>query len=210
MSFWASFLVDETFACDPQLDCFLREPSTFLVFSSKRLDNCTSYNGTNSTVVCFTFSFNFNNGFSSAVGFIGVAVVYCRLCVSLLIYSWELPQKKNHNREQKCNCSCFCSWFLVLFTITVLISFAIVTSIVIIKADRLKTNESILLNISYCLCYLYVGPLLLFLVTFCILRKGKKILPTSHTELPSILESAEELMERAPLNYPNIAYVRRK
>lgn len=198
MSFWASFLVDETFACDPQLDCFLRDPSSFVVLSSERVDNCTSYDGTNGTVVCFTFSFNLNNGFSSAVGFIGVAVVYCRLCIFLTIWLWKLPQRQNCCFCCSCFSCCFCSWCLVFLEIFMLIGFAIVTFVVKSRADPVETNESMLLNVSYSFCYLYVGPLTLLFVACCILRKGEMISTSSDTEQSSLIKNVKEFTERAP------------
>ena len=200
VSFWASFLVDETFACDPQLDCFLRDPSSLIVSSSKRLDNCTSYDRTSATVVCFRFALNFNKGFSSAVGFIGVAVTYNKICISLLIFFWELPQRKEQNIIWK-----VFSWFGVVFAIFAPIVFAIAT-IIVLKADTVKTNESTFLNFSYCVCFIYVGPLILLLLPCCVLRKSKKV-STSYTDLSAINDEIENFNENKPdnlLNMPKI------
>ena len=98
MSFWISFIANETFVCGPQLDCFLRDPSTHYVLSSEPLDNCTSYDSTNGAMVFFEFIFDLSKGFSSAVGFMGVAVVYCRLYihVSMMIQLWSKKYQMAH------------------------------------------------------------------------------------------------------------------
>ena len=202
VSFWASFLIDETFAGDPQLDCFLRDPSSLIVLSSEPLDNCTSYDSTNGTVVCFQFVLDFNKGFSSAVGFIGVAVIYNKICISLLIFFWELPQKKEQNTCIKWKAI---SWIGVVIAIFAPIVFAIAT-IIVLKADTVKTNESTFLNVSYCVCFIYVGPLILLLLPCCVLRKDKKV-STSYTDLSAVNDEIENFNKKKPddlLNMPKI------
>ena len=204
VSFWASFLVDETFVCDPQLDCFLLDPSALIVLSGKQLDNCTSYDCTNCTVVCFQFVFDFNKGFSSTVGFISVAVIYNKICISLLIFLWELPQRKRQNLQKWNLFSCIG----VLIAIVAPIVFAFATTIIILKADTVKTNESTFLNVSYCVCFIYVGPLTLFLVPCCVLKKDKKI-STSYTDVSSINDEIKNFNKKKPdnnslLNMPSV------
>ena len=74
ISFWASFLVDQTFVCDPQLDCFISNSSTEVdANSAERVDDCADVSD-NVTVICYHFVLDTTAGFASAVGFLTVAV----------------------------------------------------------------------------------------------------------------------------------------
>ena len=146
-SFWISFLFNETFVCDPQLDCFLRDPSSLIVLSSEPLDNCTSYDGTNGTVVCFQFIFDLSKGFSSAVGFMAVAVVYCRLYISIMIWLQK-----------------FCSNKYQMYIMHIVIGLIILSIIIVVFAVPFfsdvvfKTFKSETIFITYLLSFGYIGP----------------------------------------------------
>lgn len=174
MSFWVSFIVQETFGCDPQLDCFIRDPSTHDVFSKEPLDNCT-YDSTNGTVVCFQFAFDFSGGFSAAVGFMGVAVVYCRMYIYVLIWFRELCEC----RTSKNVYTVFVS--VVMYTVTALITFGIVSVIRSVSDVLFMTNKSKILYFSYFITFGYIGPFAGFYIAF-VLRGAKKIAPTDNDE----------------------------
>ena len=157
MSFWVSFVVNETFVCDPQLDCFVRNPSTHIVLSSEPLDDCTSYDNTNGTVVCFQFVFDLTKGFSSAVGFMGVAVVYCRLYTFIMIWIQEFCSNKCHM-----GCIKYVSdvMHIVIF-IPVISLFAIIgfRAVPFFSDVVLKTNKSTIIFYAYMISFGYIGPL---------------------------------------------------
>ena len=157
MSFWASFIVNETFVCNPQLDCFLRDPSTFIVLSSEPLDDCTSYDSTNGTVVCFQFIFDLTKGFSSAVGYMGVAVVYCRLYAFIIIWLQEFCSNKCHN-----GCTKYVSYIMhIVIIIPVITLFAIISfrAVPFFSDVVLKTNKSTIIFDAYMFSFVYIGPL---------------------------------------------------
>ena len=157
MSFWVSFIVNETFVCDPQLDCFLHYPSTHFFPSSKRLDNCTSYDSTSGTVVCFQFVFDLTEGFSSAVGFMGVAVVYCRLYTFIMIWLQEFCSNK---------CQMNCAKYVSIIMQAV-IGIPIITVFIIIFVRAVpffsdvvfRTNRSTIIFYAYSFSFAYIGPL---------------------------------------------------
>ena len=150
VSFWVLFLVNETFVCDPQLDCFLRDPSTLIVFSSEPLDNCTSsYDSTNGTVVCFQFIFDLTKGFSSAVGFMAVAVVYCRLYISIMIWL----QKFGRNKYQMT-----ISYIMhIVITIIFVLIIIVVIEAPFFRDVVFKTFKSTTIFITYWISFAFMG-----------------------------------------------------
>lgn len=164
-SFWASFLVDETFACDPQLDCFLRDPSLF-VSSTKPLNNCTSLDYNNDAVVCFKFVFDFKAGFASAFGFAGVAALYCNVCFSILVWFSKL-----------CNNGC-CKYIIgSIIILGIFNSFTTGIFIGAIKIDTIaNTNERSFLNIVYLVCYSLIGALFFYIGISILKLKERKII----------------------------------
>ena len=162
MSFWSSFVAEETFGCNPQLDCFLRDQSTFDVPSSEPLDNCTSYDSTNGTVVCFEFVFDLTRGFSSAVGFMGVAVVYCRLYIYVMLWLREFC-------SNKCQMDCTnCASLIMQIVISIILFLIIIVvgAVPFFKDVVFKTNKSRIIYFAYMSSFLYNGPLAGVFVTY--------------------------------------------
>lgn len=169
MSFWVSFIADETLGCDPELDCFIRDASTHEVSSSEPLNNCTSYDSTNGTVVCFEFVFDLTRGFSSAVGFLGVAVLYCRMYVYILIWLREIC-------NDKCQEDCTKSVSIIMQAVVSIIVFLIiiiVSAVPFFRGVVFKTTKSSFIFIAYIFSFLYCGPVAGFFVTY-VLRGAKK------------------------------------
>ena len=193
MSFWVSFIAEETFGCNPQLDCFLRDQSTFDVPSSEPLDNCTSYdiNGTNGTVVCFEFIFDLTRGFSSAVGFMGVAVVYCRLYIYILILLREFCSNKC-----QMDCTKYVSYIMQIVTFIIFLLIAIIVSSVPFFRDVVfKTNKSRIIYFAYMLSFVYNGPFAGIFVAY-ILREH----PTDQDQAPNRQNPVNHIIENLPHN----------
>ena len=87
ISFWAAFLLEETFVCDPRLDCFVTNSSLSSASAEdfQTIQDCGEIEE-NATVRCFQFEFDAAEGFSYAVGFFGVAVAFISLYNNLLIW----------------------------------------------------------------------------------------------------------------------------
>ena len=175
MSFWVSFLVDETLVCDPKLDCFLRDPSTHLFPSSERLDNCTSsYDGTNGTVVCFQFVFDFKGGFAAAVGFMGVAVVYCRMYIYAMIRFRECCGYQTMG-------ACTMAVSIMMHTVALALAGWIFHVITSVSDVVYKTNKSTILFLAYFISFVYIGPFAGVYIAF-VLRGAIKITKSKNEE----------------------------
>ena len=182
MSFWVSFIANETFVCDPQLDCFLRVPysSSLIVFFSDPLVNCSSYGSTNGAVVCFEFVFDLTEGFSSAVGFMAVAVVYCRLYTFIMIWLREFC-------SDKCQMNCTrCVSFIMILVISIihLLIVSVVNLVPFFRDVVLKTNKSTIIFHAYMISFFYVGPLTSGYVTKA-LRGARKPRASNNAQVTS-------------------------
>ena len=95
ISFWASFLLKETFVCDRRFDCFAGN-SLSRSFSEdfERVQDCDEIEES-ATVICFHFVFDSSEGFSYAVGFFGVAVSYIHIYGHLVIWIMEKMSAPN-------------------------------------------------------------------------------------------------------------------
>lgn len=76
-AFWDTFLIRNTYVCDPRLDCFERN---FIQVFSKPIDNCN----TTDIVICYEFVFDLIGGSSSAVGVVGIFVLYFNMNLTIL------------------------------------------------------------------------------------------------------------------------------
>ena len=199
MSFWASFIVNETFVCDPQLDCFLRDSSSFIVFSSEVLGDCTFYDSINATVVCFQFVFDLTEGFSSAVGFMGVAVVYCRLYTFIMIWLREFCSDKCRR-----NCAkCVSTNMSVVTSIIHLLIFNVVYLVPFFSDVVFKTNKSTIIYHAYMISFSYIGPLTSIYVTR-VLRGARKPRTSNNPQITS--EEGNDLLGAGvnQSNYTNL------
>ena len=133
VSFWASFLVEETFACDPGLDCFFLSPSSFGVEHTRLpLTNCTDLDQ-NATVVCFQFVFDYAAGFASMGGVFVVAVVSLRVYAVLL--AWlvgVMPSFRSGVRCRSCRVLCSVVGVFVFFLAPVIISVVILLAVLLV------------------------------------------------------------------------------
>ena len=150
LSFWGSFLIEETFVCDPLLDCFYDN-------SSKRLEDCADVSD-NIKVTCFQFVLNISAGFASAIGFLGVIVLYVYGYGYLLIWLMEATY------SPKCTylgvvCTRFCRYLLLVLPLLLgFFGIIIVFSVPFFSEIAFKTIESALKFSAYSFCFVYVGP----------------------------------------------------
>ena len=93
MTFWYEFLVNETYSCDPNFDCYPISPPSFSNF--KMLDlrippivNCSDYEilpADNMTIICFTFIFDYPQGLAAAGGVFAFALAGTRVIIGIMI-----------------------------------------------------------------------------------------------------------------------------
>lgn len=93
MTFWYEFLVDMTYICDPNHDCYPVPAPSFR--NSEILDlrippivNCSDYETLpdNMTIICFTFTFDYPQAFAAAGGVFAFAVSGTRAIIGLMIW----------------------------------------------------------------------------------------------------------------------------
>lgn len=129
LAFWDSFLIKQTFSCDPRLDCFIRPSFVGIAVLHVPLESCT-YDTEN--VVCFEFVYDIVGGFSSAIGVLGISVLHFNM--SLTVFFWL--KKMYHTRlSKRCLKLCcryssyfvysvqvlvYISWIIVIFTVPVI------------------------------------------------------------------------------------------
>ena len=161
VSFWASFLVEETYACDPGLDCFYRDSSSFSIRHQQPLVNCTTSDG--DTVVCFQFVFDYVAGFASMGGFVVVAVTSLRVYGIVLVWLVGTMPSPRRDRGEKCyTCRALSSivgvfaFFLAPVIIAVLV---LITALLqpIVNDIVFQSNERVLKFATYWSCLLFTG-----------------------------------------------------
>lgn len=163
VSFWASFLTDEIFTCDPQLDCFLVSMDPLLhPVSEKLLENCT-YDDGNARVVCFLFVFNVREGLSSAVGFLAAAVVCFNAYLYILFWLIDLDQHPCNEKEWVNRCKFMCSRcgiaLLIILPLVIYTVILIITFEVSFVTDVMSQNKTgFFVYITCTTCFLAAGP----------------------------------------------------
>ena len=156
ISFWASFLLEETNVCTFRLDCFTTNSS---LSSTKpddfvKIENCDEV-PRNATVLCLQFDLNLTEGFSYAVGFFGVAVAYIHFYSKAMV--WIM--KASLEREFSCvRCGLFFCWGCLIFG-----PFILLPIIGILDAS-INTKERYLQRYAYVLFFVYAGPFIAFVV----------------------------------------------
>ena len=174
VSFWSSFLIDSSYTCNPTLDCFLRN-STLWIYGKmpQRISNCDAVD-TSVTVVCYQFVLNATKGFSSAVGFLAVAVMYIYVYGYLLIWLMELSLSPKITNLGVKICS-FLGWvLLIVFPVIIAIVAAVILySDKILAEVTFKNFESELIFINYWLFFVYAGPISAIFTSFSLLKAVK-------------------------------------
>ena len=164
VSFWASFLVDETFACDPGLDCFSRDLSSFSINRHRlSLSNCTELDDTNTTVICFQFVLDYVTGFASMGGVLVVSVVSLR--VYGIVLTWlvgVMPSYTQREGERCYLCRALCSvvGIFIFFLAPIIISVVILIAVLLVPFVNeivFQSSERTLKFATYWLSLLYCG-----------------------------------------------------
>jgi hypothetical protein len=169
ISFWASFLLKETFVCDRRFDCFAGNSSLSLLFGEdfERVQDCDKIKE-NATVICFHFVFDSSEGFSYAVGFFGVAVPYIHIYGHLVIWIMEKMFAPNVATLAKFVwCVCLAVVWLAPWI------FVIVLASLPALSDLTEyTGESFVKLYAFLVCFAIGGP---FLAIFSIIFLRKSI-----------------------------------
>lgn len=141
VSFWATFLVDETHVCDSSLDCFVTGDERV------RVEDCATVK--NVSVDCFEFVLSVTEGFAAATGFVAVMVLYVYIFGAL--HMWFL---KSIDNSYDCKYMFKIAYtFYIAVSIMICVVIAIVTFTVPLFHDIvIETEESLLKFIAYWIC----------------------------------------------------------
>lgn len=93
MTFWAIFMLDETFACDNGLDCFaFNKDSGDIVSDSPLGINCSEFESQdNITITCYAFVFRYAEGIGAAGGIIVFAAFILKAYA--IAFFWALDSQ---------------------------------------------------------------------------------------------------------------------
>ena len=92
VTFWVIFLVEETFGCDPGLDCFPRQDNNSELLSHTPIQNCSDYDLIdNVTIVCYSFVFRYAEGVGAAGGVLVFAALFMKMYETTLFWVVDSP-----------------------------------------------------------------------------------------------------------------------
>ena len=166
VSFWASFLIKETFSCDPGLDCFFRNPSSFAIEDhGLPLYNCSDFDENNATVICFQFVFDYAAGFASMGGLIVVAVSSLRVYAIVLVWLVGVMPSATSDKSRRCySCRTLSSvvCVFIFFLAPVIIAIVILTAVLLVPFVNdivFQSSEHTLQFATYWTSLLFSGTL---------------------------------------------------
>ena len=163
VSFWDSFLVEETYSCDPGFDCFSLDPSSFSTKNNQQpISNCANHE--NDTVTCFQFVFDYSAGFATMGGVLVVAVVSLKLYGILLVWLVGLAPSSHRSKKGRCYpCRALCSILsaFIFFLAPIIIAAIVFITVFLLPLPNdivFQSNMRIVKFAAYCLSLLFVGP----------------------------------------------------
>ena len=97
ITFWVIFLVEESFGCDPGLDCFPLQENNGALLSHTPIQNCSDYDLIgNVTIICYQFVLRYAEGFGAAGGIIALAASVMKMYEIVLFWVVDSPSTKNY------------------------------------------------------------------------------------------------------------------
>ena len=164
LSFWVTFLIDETAVCDPSVDCFLNYGST-----PSPIEDCDDVER-NATVQCFEFVFAVSEGFASAIGFLAVVVAYVFILGYLLI--WLIETVFDSGWDTCAGKCAVVGWIgLLLFQSFLVIVINIVSlSVPLFRDVIFQTVPNRVKFHAYMFCFAYVGSFTLHSISFVVVK----------------------------------------
>ena len=166
LTFWNVFIIEETFSCDPGLDCFKVNGSI--------PTNCTDLQE-DEEIICFTFVFAIGRAAGTAGGILTLSafIVKAEAIVVLKMVDYiraksDLESRLEDDKLPKCSCSC-CTVliFYILLPILGIVGFIVLLVVTIavpaINDIAFPTMQNIMIFIGY-----FASALITFVVTFVV------------------------------------------
>jgi len=176
-TFWEVFLTDESFTCDPGLDCFPFDASNLSILQNNPIVNCSEFaTSDNVTIICYQFVFRYATATGLLGGLLTVTAIGIKVLGGVLIWSMDIGEKEEHTEEDetqkhcsKCKSCCrSCYTYLkvsVFFALAALPFLAsILATILVFQVPLLRdavygTRERRVQFISYIVLSFYLGIL---------------------------------------------------
>lgn len=175
--FWYVFLLEETFTCDPGLDCFALNSKDQKPLDGHRIENCSDFEMMdNVTIECYQYVFLIGTGFSAFGGLLSFGEVILQIIVNAVFWLIDAspktePEPESDGREStRTNLKKFICWLYKTGTKTVIfllcISPFIITVVVftIILSTNIIREKASIVKISLYLAtsiilVIYISPL---------------------------------------------------
>ena len=114
ITFWVIFLVEESFGCDPRLDCFPRQDNNSELLSHTPIQNCSDYDLTdNVTIICYRFAFRYAEGFGVAGGILVFAASLMKMYEFLFFWAVDSPV----TNDSRCSIKHILKWVVIIFVL---------------------------------------------------------------------------------------------
>jgi len=175
-TFWEVFLTEESFTCDPGLDCFPFSVGNLSILQNDPIVNCSDFaTNDNVTITCYQFVFRYAAATGLVGGLLTVTALGVKVVGGVLIWSMDLGEEhteKEEDETQECykckSCCRHCYAYLKLFvsfTLALLpILASIVASVIVLHVPLLRdavfgTRERRVQFVSYIILSFYLGLL---------------------------------------------------
>ena len=170
LSFWEVFLIDESYTCDPDLDCFPFDLNNYTNLQDDPIVNCTDFDiSDNITIICYHFAFNFTDAAGLVGGLLSLIAFVFMLLVSVLYWSLDLACE-DQKAENKCKYVC-CWWLkrIVLFILAISPTVGSIIAVVLIYKvpaihDALTERHNLWKFYAYFITFMYLGFVFTLLV----------------------------------------------
>ena len=151
ITFWSVFLIDETFACDPGLDCYpVTDDDDKKPLQHTPITDCSEFDTLdNVTIFCYQFVFRYAEGFGAAGGLVTFSILLFKLCAMSLFWFIDTPMEGCCGKVKMVVGTLI---IIIVFGLSPLWSFVVlivVTSVPIFTDAILKTDQSTLQFLAY-------------------------------------------------------------
>ena len=90
LAFWYIFLLQQTFTCDPGLDCFALNSGDRSPLQQRPIDNCSDFEMMNNvTTECYHYVFAFGAGLSAFGGLLKFGEILLRVLIKTLFWGFD-------------------------------------------------------------------------------------------------------------------------
>ena len=201
ITFWGIFIIDQSFACDPDRDCFAYNLTSGDILGKDPVDNCSDFDSMdNVTVICYHFVFQYAEGFGAAGGVIALAPAISKAYIGTVLFFLRL----------RCNClsrGCGnCSWrkiilFLIMLlpVIIICIILTLVINIPTVFNALVKTYQSALKLSAYMLTIMWTFCTSVQLILYIVKYSTEYVEPSQNVNVNMTVTIGTAKNETNPL-----------